>query len=168
MFLFDSPKIFPRSTLWHALRIKVWEKKNRNQSKTKAGKVAKKTHQTPKLGGNLKVKQNKKIYMKINGLFPSCLFPLHQNESPIPCYALRFILPILFCFYWYKVEPFSLIDDQKALCTTRSHDTKLNILVNKLSSGTSKTKAGALFWKSHRAICSPVYLDYSLSISVRW
>ena len=47
----------------------------------------------------------------------------------------------------------------------RSHGTKLNILVNKLHSGTSKTKAGqgglvrvALFWKSHCATCSPVYL----------
>ena len=27
-----------------------------------------------------------------------------------------------------------------------------------LHSGTSKTKAAALFWKSHCAICSPVYL----------
>ena len=39
------------------------------------------------------------------------------------------------------------------------------ILVSKLHSGTSKTKAGqgglvrvALFWKSHCATCSPVYL----------
>ena len=32
------------------------------------------------------------------------------------------------------------------------------ILVSKLHSGTSKTKAGALFWKSHCAICSPVYV----------
>ena len=32
------------------------------------------------------------------------------------------------------------------------------ILVSKLRSGTSKTKAGALFWKSHCAICSPVYV----------
>ena len=47
----------------------------------------------------------------------------------------------------------------------RSHGTKLNILVSKLHSGTSKTKAGqgglvrvALFWKSHCATCSPVYL----------
>ena len=46
-----------------------------------------------------------------------------------------------------------------------SHGTKLNILVSKLHSGTSKTKAGqgglvrvALFWKSHCATCSPVYL----------
>ena len=29
--------------------------------------------------------------------------------------------------------------------TTRSHGTKLNILVSKLRSGTSKTKTGALF-----------------------
>ena len=41
---------------------------------------------------------------------------------------------------------------------TRSHGTKLKILVSKLRSGTSKTKAGALFWKSHRATCSPVFL----------
>ena len=52
-----------------------------------------------------------------------------------------------------------------ALCTIRSHGTKLNILVSKLRSGTSKTKAGpgelvrvALFWKSHCATCSPVYI----------
>ena len=30
--------------------------------------------------------------------------------------------------------------------------------MSKLHSGTSKTKAGALFWKSHCAICSPVYV----------
>ena len=30
--------------------------------------------------------------------------------------------------------------------------------MSKLHSGTSKTKAGALFWKSHSAICSPVYV----------
>ena len=54
---------------------------------------------------------------------------------------------------------------RQALCTIRSHRTKLNILVSKLHSGTSKTKAGqvglvrvALFWKSHCATCSPVYL----------
>ena len=29
-----------------------------------------------------------------------------------------------------------------------------NILVSKVLSGTSKTKAGALFWKSHCATCS--------------
>ena len=46
----------------------------------------------------------------------------------------------------------------KALCTTASHGTKLHILVSKLRSGTSKTKAGALFWKSHCATCSPVAL----------
>ena len=52
-----------------------------------------------------------------------------------------------------------------ALCTIRSHGTKLYILVSKLRSGTSKTKAGpgelvrvALFWKSHCATCSPVYI----------
>ena len=44
------------------------------------------------------------------------------------------------------------------LCTTRSHGTKLYLLVSKLRSGTSKTKPGALFWKSHCAICSPVYI----------
>ena len=54
---------------------------------------------------------------------------------------------------------------QWALCTIRSHGTKLYILVSKLRSGTSKTKAGpgelvqgALFWKSHCATCSPVYI----------
>ena len=41
---------------------------------------------------------------------------------------------------------------------TRSHGTKLHILMSKLRSGTSKTKAGALFWKSHCATCSPVYV----------
>ena len=52
-----------------------------------------------------------------------------------------------------------------ALCTIRSHGTKLYILVSKLRSGASKTKAGpgelvrvALFWKSHCATCSPVYI----------
>ena len=52
-----------------------------------------------------------------------------------------------------------------ALCTIRSHGTKLYILVSKLRSGTFKTKAGpgelvrvALFWKSHCATCSPVYI----------
>ena len=40
----------------------------------------------------------------------------------------------------------------------RSHGTKLHILVSKLRSGTFKTKAGALFWKSHCATCSPVYV----------
>ena len=39
---------------------------------------------------------------------------------------------------------------------TRSHGTKLHILVSKLPSGTSKTKEGALFWKSHLATCLPV------------
>ena len=43
-------------------------------------------------------------------------------------------------------------------CTTRSRGTKLYILVSKLHSGTSKTKAGALFWKSHCAICSTVHV----------
>ena len=54
---------------------------------------------------------------------------------------------------------------QWPLCTIRSHGTKLYILVSKLRSGTSKTKAGpgelvrvALFWKSHCATCSPVYI----------
>ena len=37
---------------------------------------------------------------------------------------------------------------------TRSHGTKLHIMVSKLHSGTSKTKAAALFWKSHCAACS--------------
>ena len=52
-----------------------------------------------------------------------------------------------------------------ALCTIRSHGTKLYILVSKLRSGTFKTKAGpgelvrvALFWKSHCVTCSPVYI----------
>ena len=50
------------------------------------------------------------------------------------------------------------ISDQYALCTTRSHGTKLDILVSKLHSGTSKSKAGVLFWKSHCVTCSPVYV----------
>ena len=44
----------------------------------------------------------------------------------------------------------------------RSHGTKSQMLVSKLRSGTSKTKAGPgglvrveLFWKSHCATCSP-------------
>ena len=44
----------------------------------------------------------------------------------------------------------------------RSHGTKSHMLVSKLLSGTSKTKAGqgglvrvALFWKSHFVTCSP-------------
>ena len=41
---------------------------------------------------------------------------------------------------------------------TWSHCTKLYILVSKLRSGTSKTKAGALFWKSHWVTCSPACL----------
>ena len=51
---------------------------------------------------------------------------------------------------------------QWTLCTIRSHGTKLHILVSKLRSETSKTKAGpgglvrvALFWKFHCATCSP-------------
>ena len=32
------------------------------------------------------------------------------------------------------------------------------VMVSKLRSRTSKTKAGALFWKSHCATCSSVYL----------
>ena len=50
---------------------------------------------------------------------------------------------------------------QWALCTIRSHGTKLHILVSKLHSGTSKTKQLVpvhldlpLFWKSHSATCS--------------
>ena len=39
-----------------------------------------------------------------------------------------------------------------------AHGTKLHILVSKLHSGTSsKTKAGALLWKSYCATCSPEY-----------
>ena len=38
----------------------------------------------------------------------------------------------------------------------RSHGTKLKILVSKLRSGTYKTKAGALYLKSHCATSSPV------------
>ena len=52
-----------------------------------------------------------------------------------------------------------------ALCTTQSHGTKLYILVSKLRSGTSKTMQLVpvhldlpLFWKSHCATCSPVYI----------
>ena len=41
---------------------------------------------------------------------------------------------------------------QEALCRTRSHGTKLHMLVCKFRSGTSKTKAGALLWKSHCVI----------------
>ena len=41
----------------------------------------------------------------------------------------------------------------QALCTTRSHDRKLHILVSKLHSGTSKTMHLPLFWKSHCATC---------------
>ena len=41
---------------------------------------------------------------------------------------------------------------------TRPHGIKLHLLVSKLRSGTFKTKAGALFWKSHCATCSPVYV----------
>ena len=52
-----------------------------------------------------------------------------------------------------------------ALCKTQSHGTKLYILVSKLRSGTSKTMQLVpvhldlpLFWKSHCATCSPVYI----------
>ena len=38
---------------------------------------------------------------------------------------------------------------------TQSHGTKSHMLVSKLHSGTSKTKAGALFWMSHCGACSP-------------
>ena len=55
-----------------------------------------------------------------------------------------------------------IIGQDKALCTIRSHGTKSHLLVRKLRSGTSKTKADphglvrvALFWKSHSATCSP-------------
>ena len=41
---------------------------------------------------------------------------------------------------------------------TQSHGTKLHILVSKVHSGTSKTMHLPLFWKSHCATCSPVYL----------
>ena len=42
--------------------------------------------------------------------------------------------------------------------TTRSHGTKLHIMLSKLHSGTSKTMHLPLFWKSHCATCSPVYI----------
>ena len=51
--------------------------------------------------------------------------------------------------------PFTRVNAQW-LCTTRSHGTKLHILVSKLHSGTSKTMHLPLFWKSHCATCSPV------------
>ena len=41
---------------------------------------------------------------------------------------------------------------QEALYRTRSHGTKLYMLVGKFRSGTSKTKVGALLWKSHCVI----------------
>ena len=41
---------------------------------------------------------------------------------------------------------------------TRSHGTKLNMKVSKLHIGTSKTMHLPLFWKSHCATCSPVYV----------
>ena len=41
---------------------------------------------------------------------------------------------------------------------TRSYDTKLNKQASKLRSGTSKIMHLPLFWKSHCATCSPVYL----------
>ena len=41
---------------------------------------------------------------------------------------------------------------------TRSHGTKLNTNVSKLYIGTSKTMHLLLFWKSHCATCSPVYV----------
>ena len=54
---------------------------------------------------------------------------------------------------------------RRALCTIRSHGTKSHMLVSKLRSGTSKTKADpgelvrvVLFWKSHCATCSPAYV----------
>ena len=59
----------------------------------------------------------------------------------------------------------SAISPGWALCTTQSHGTKLYILVSKLRSGTSKTMQLvpvhldlSLFWKSHCATCSPVYI----------
>ena len=41
------------------------------------------------------------------------------------------------------------------LCMTRSHGTKLHILVRTLHSGTSNTMLLPLFWKSHCATYSP-------------
>ena len=87
-------------------------------------------------------------------------FNLRTLQLAVEARYLFWLVVFLFCF----VLRTALLT-QWALCTIRSHGTKLNILVSKLRSGTSKTKAGpgelvrvALFWKSHCATCSPVYI----------
>ena len=71
--------------------------------------------------------------------------------------SVRLCFCLSYLCYWVWLE--------WALCTTQSHGTKLYILVSKLRSGTSKTMQLVpvhldlpLFWKSHCATCSPVYI----------
>ena len=90
---------------------------------------------------------------------------------------MRFVLNLIRCTNRAKsINPWNLVistglniilvcDCLWALCTTQSHGTKLYILVSKLRSGTSKTMQLVpvhldlpLFWKSHCATCSPVYI----------
>ena len=64
---------------------------------------------------------------------------------------------------WTSYRPIQEVIAQViGLCTMRSHGTRSHMLVRKLRSGTSKTKAGpgglvrvTLFWKSHCATCTP-------------
>ena len=104
----------------------------------------------------------------INSIADSCSmlrnglkFMLHFKHHKGCCYAIA----------WERgcqgyTSFFNLVARvQWALCTTQSHGTKLYILVSKLRSGTSKTMQLVpvhldlpLFWKSHCATCSPVYI----------
>jgi len=65
-------------------------------------------------------------------------------------------LYILFCFYIFTSVP-----SNRSFAQISGHIVQNHILVSKLRSGTSKTKAGpdglvrvALFWKSHYTTCS--------------